>query len=137
MENTMEKIMEVLNDLDAASLVRMWDDFCEADSRMDDYIYLMEEFDEIMSGQSPWEVARACFYGHEFCPAHDYFWYNGYGNLESADYPAYEDHCPICNEEIANYIINHDEDFDNDDIREILDQAQEEEEEEEEEEENE
>ncbi len=138
MKNYQESIMEVLQELDTCDLVRMWNDFCEEDSRMDDYIYLMEEFDDIMAGKEPWEIARACFYGHEFCPAHDYFWFNGYGNLESADFPCEElESCPIYLSEMAAYIMDNDEDFDNDELREVLDEMTMELDEDEEEEEDE
>lgn len=55
-----------------------------ANNYPDDCFYSMEEFDNIMSGYEPWEIARACFYG-EFRPCDDYFKFNGHGNLESFD----------------------------------------------------
>ena len=75
----------------------------------------MEEFDEIMDGISPWNIATKIFYG-DFRPNDNYFRFDGYANLESFDYISDE----VDLEEIADYIIDNDEDFDNSDIREIL-----------------
>ena len=48
--------------------------------------YDMDEFDEFLSGRTPVEIARMIFFG-EFNPNNDYFRFNAYGNLESADWP--------------------------------------------------
>lgn len=48
--------------------------------------YDMEEFDEFLSGRTPMEIAQMIFFG-DFNPNNDYFRFNGYGNLESADWP--------------------------------------------------
>ena len=48
--------------------------------------YDMDEFDEFMSNYTPMEIAQMIYFG-EFNPNDDYFRFNGYGNLESADWP--------------------------------------------------
>lgn len=48
--------------------------------------YDMEEFDEFLSGRTPMEIAQMIFFG-DFNPNNDYFRFNDYGNLESADWP--------------------------------------------------
>lgn len=87
---------------------------------MDNYIYHMEDFDEIMGNESPWEVARCCYYGREFCPAHDYFRFNGYGNLESFDF-APGGNSEVYIDDIAQYIDQNDDALWDDDIQDILD----------------
>ena len=49
--------------------------------------------------------------------ARAYFWFNGYGNLESSDF------LPdvVFPSDIARYIVDNDEDFGDDEIREVLD----------------
>lgn len=43
----------------------------------------MEEFDEIMSGYTPLEIAQKVFYGNfHYCD--DYFRFDGYANLETS-----------------------------------------------------
>ena len=71
----------------------------------DDRYYQMEELNEFYSGQEPIEILCRAFYGYDeetwttdgsgqkeygaFNPNREYFRYNGYGNLVSADYKDY------------------------------------------------
>lgn len=48
--------------------------------------YDMDSFDEIMSGYTSSEIARMIFFG-DFNPNDEYFRFNAYGNLESAEWP--------------------------------------------------
>lgn len=57
------------------------------DGSFEDYIYYdMEDFDEFMSSHTPMEIARMICFGDYFDPNDDYFRFNAYGNLESADW---------------------------------------------------
>ena len=71
----------------------------------DDRYYFMEELDEIYHEVDPTELLRRAFYGYDsetwntdshgnkeygaFNPNREYFTFNGYGNLVSADYKDY------------------------------------------------
>ena len=71
----------------------------------DDRYYSMDELDELYNGTEPSELLYRAFYGYDeetyttdrdgnktygaFNPNRDYFRYNGYGNLVSADYKDY------------------------------------------------
>lgn len=71
----------------------------------DDRYYSMDELDELYNGTEPSEILLRAFYGYDeetyttdrdgsktygaFNPNRDYFRYNGYGNLVSADYKDY------------------------------------------------
>ena len=71
----------------------------------DDRYYSMDELDELHNGIEPSELLRRAFYGYDedtwttdsrgdktygaFNPNREYFRYNGYGNLVSADYKDY------------------------------------------------
>lgn len=71
----------------------------------DDRYYFMEELDEIYHEVDPTELLRRAFYGYDsetwntdshgneeygaFNPNRQYFTFNGYGNLVSADYKDY------------------------------------------------
>ena len=66
----------------------------------DDRYYSMEELDELYRGETATEILMRAFYGYdedtsteeshtEFNPNRDYFRFNGYGNLVSADYKDY------------------------------------------------
>ena len=71
----------------------------------DDRYYSMDELDEIYNGTDPSEILTRAFYGYDeetwttdstgnktygaFNPNRDYFRFNGYGNLVSADFKDY------------------------------------------------
>lgn len=71
----------------------------------DDRYYSMDELDELYNGVQPSEILNRAFYGYDsetyttdgsgnreygqFNPNREYFTYNGYGNLVSADYKDY------------------------------------------------
>lgn len=76
-----------------SELVSKWNDYCDENSYPDDMIYSMDDFDELMSGQTPWDIAKSVYFG-EFNPNKDWFWFNGYGNLCSGEYTT-ENGCPI------------------------------------------
>lgn len=63
-------------------------EYC-ADNCPDDCLYDMSEFDELMSGMTPSDLARCIFFGN-FNPNHDYFYFNGYANLESWEWSVAE-----------------------------------------------
>lgn len=89
------------------------DIFNEAIEELDDYngylgddrYYAMDKLDDLYSRTEPSEILRLAFYGYDeeiyitdesgnreyeqFNPNRDYFRYNGYGNLVSADYKDY------------------------------------------------
>lgn len=48
--------------------------------------YDMDEFDEFLDGYTPMGIAQMIFFGGNFNPNHDYFRFNAYGNLESANW---------------------------------------------------
>lgn len=129
-----EKVMEAIENLSSDEAVSLWNEYCSEDGRMDDYIYSMNEFDEIMGNMTPSDVARTCYYG-EFCPADDYFWFNGYANLESSDFPSMDNKSPFYAKELATWIIKNENALYCDEIQEILDEDDEEEKDEDEEDE--
>lgn len=116
------EVREYLDSLSDGEKVDIWNEYAEAANNPDDRIYSMDEFDEIFSDTKPWEIARACFYSRRFNPSDSWFWFNGYGNTESADYISdHDDRSPIDLDEVAEYIVSNDDELSNDDIRAILD----------------
>lgn len=121
-----EMIKDLLeNDMSDSHLLFIYNEYLNKTNYYDDRIYDMNEFDEIMFGMSPSDIALKIFYG-DFRPNDHYFKFDGYDNLQSFDYISDE----VDLEEIADYIVDNDEDFDNSDIREILGEDDEEDEEE-------
>ena len=72
----------------------------------DNYIYSMEEFDNMNGVYTPWEITRMAFFG-DFRPCDDYFYYNGYCNLESFQYWK-EKEAFIDLDSMINYLIETD-----------------------------
>jgi len=71
--------------LSDSDLLIAWNIRCDILQYMDDSIFNMDEFNELMSGFEPIYIAMRIFYG-DFSPNHDFFMFNGYGNLVSFDY---------------------------------------------------
>ena len=85
-ENTFEAIHEFLNGADTETILSIIREINGYNGSLEDMEwYDMEEFDELLESRTPWEIARACYYG-DFCPMHGYFKWNSYGNLESTDF---------------------------------------------------
>ena len=115
-----EKLVEYINSLDDDDLIALHNSYCEAAGYEDDRIYSMYELDELLEGSTPTDILLRGFYG-DFNPRHAFFWFNGYGNLESADYMG---GTPICAEDIADYILSKEDSLGNDEIQEILDETE-------------
>lgn len=86
MENLKAKILGILEGMDEWEKIRLWNEYSIETKALNDCVYSMREFNEIMEGMTPWEIARCCYYSGNFCPAHNYFKFNGYGNIVSSDY---------------------------------------------------
>ena len=112
-----EKLVDYINDMKTEEIVELHNSYCEAAGYEDDRIYSMYELDELLEGRTPTDILSMGFYG-DFRPHHDFFWFNGYGNLKSADFIT---DMPIFAIDIANYILSEEDSLGNDEIQEILD----------------
>ena len=112
-----KKLVAYINGMKTEEIVELHNRYCEAAGYEDDRIYSMWDLDEILEGRTPTDILSMGFYG-EFRPQHDFFWFNGYGNLKSADYIT---DMPILAIDIANYILSAEDSLGNDEIKEMLD----------------
>ena len=119
-----DAIKNVLEGMNTADIIAVHNKYCDGSNNMNDYIYGMDEFDEIMGNMLPLDIVRAAYYGHEFNPTHDYFWFNGYANLESFDF-ASDENSGVYVSDIAEYIDRNNDALNNDDIQAILDEYEE------------
>lgn len=126
-----ERIAETVGNFTREELVAHWNAYCEECKYPDDHIYSMQEFDEIECGKEPWEIARDCFYGRHFNPSDDYFWFNGYGKLESSDFPEADSSSPFDMSALVDAITENIDENWCEEIRELLELEDEEETEEE------
>lgn len=106
----------------------MVQDMCNYDGRLEDlYIYDMNDFNEIMYGQSPLWIATRIFFG-KFDLTDEFFKYNGYGNLESLNFYEYGDELQKYRKEIVSNYIEMVEDGKIEDVNNLLEIESEEEE---------
>ena len=112
-----QKLVDYINSMKTDEIVELHNSYCEAAGYEDDRIYSMYELDELLEGRTPTDILSMGFYG-DFRPHHDFFWFNGYGNLKSADHIA---DMPIFAIDIANYILSAEDSLGNDEIQETLD----------------
>lgn len=108
------ELVKVFSELGEADAIMAWNLMC--DDSYEEPIRDMWEFDEILYGESPSNLARMICYG-DFSPWHDYFWVDGNGNLASSNH--IED-SPYDPEILADVAYNDDEDFGLASVREIL-----------------
>ncbi len=77
------------------------------DGCFDEAIYYdMEYFDELMSNDSPMEIAQRIFYGGDFNPNDDFFHFNAYGNLESANGDDVVAEAEYLKDDIIDHLVN-------------------------------
>ena len=114
-----EMIIEWLENQSTNAAIYVWNRYCEETCQTDSYIFSMEEFNDEMRDFEPFEIANRISYG-TYTSGDNYFWFNGYGNLESADCPEVEDNSPFCAEEVAEYCVENEEDLGVLDIQDIL-----------------
>ena len=100
--------------------VELHNRYCAETNNLDSYIYNMGEFDEIMSSETPSDIALKIYNG-EFCPNDDYFTFNGYNNLKSG----YGDEL-VYAYDIARHICENEDFLDNDEIEEFCNSDEEE-----------
>jgi hypothetical protein len=86
--NSLDAILEHLNDLDNNGLVSIHNQYCQNCNYSDDEIYNNDdEFFNIFFESKVLEAVRAVSYG-EYRYQDDFVKFNGYGNLESFNNPS-------------------------------------------------
>lgn len=131
MRNAREEVLEMLRDMDN-ELIEIHNAYCEKNNSADDKIYSMGMLNEAYYGKDPLDILLDAYNG-AFNPNDNWFRWNGYGNLESTNRPI-DDWIDIDIDDIADYIVENDEDLNSKDIRDLLDEIELENEEDEEEE---
>lgn len=132
------EILEILKGMDSNNILYINNEYCEHNNYPDNFVYYMEDLAEEYTGDKidVFNFANRMFFGQDenredssFNPNRNYYYYNGYGNLVSLDYLSYNEYSNEFMYDFFNYeiddiiewIIENDLDFDNDEIREILD----------------
>ena len=82
-----QAIRTYVENLSKGELVDLLQYMNSYDGCFEDCVYYdMDDFDEFMSNHSPMEIARMIYFGEDFNPNDDWFRFNVYGNLVSANW---------------------------------------------------
>lgn len=114
-----EKIKAIIEEMDDGDKIALWNNACRECGYSDDEIYNMEDFDDIMEGYSPLDIVRKTYYGGNFNPNNAYFYFNGYANLVSLDYPDVEE-SPFRLGDLVDRIVRNENAFGCDEIAAVL-----------------
>lgn len=114
-----EKIKAIIEAMDDGDNVALWNESCYECGYGDDEICDMQDFDELMSDETPSKIASRIFYGGWFNPNHEYFAFDGYANLVSFDYPDAQK-SPFCIDDLVDRIVRNENAFGNDEIAAVL-----------------
>ena len=67
----------------------------------------MDEFDEFLDGYTPMEIAQMIFFGGDFNPNDEYFRFDAYGNLESANWGDVAAEAEDLVDDILDHLVNY------------------------------
>ena len=103
-----QAITTYVENLNKGELVELRQHMNAYDGCFKEYTYYdMDDFDEFMDGYTPMEIARMIFFGGDFNPNHDFFRFNGYGNLESANWHDVEAEAEDLKDDIIDHLVNY------------------------------
>ena len=122
-----ERIEDTLYDMTEAEQMEVWNEYCDVNNYTDDKIYYNEP-DELLYGQTPSDILRGVDMD-EYRLDDTYAFFTIYG-LRSSNYL---DECqPFDLSVVIDYVINHEDALNNDDLQKVLDEYAESEDEDEE-----
>ena len=82
---TNEKALKIIEGADVYDLAAAYSEYvAEECNDPDNALYDVDEFDELMTGFNPSDLANMIFYG-DYSPSADFFTFDGYGTIESVD----------------------------------------------------
>ena len=103
-----EAIRTYVENISNAERVELMQHMNAYDSCFDDCVYYdMAEFDGFLDGYTPMEIAQMIFFGGDFNPNHDFFRFNAYGNLESANWLDVEAEAEDLKDDIIDHLVNY------------------------------
>lgn len=85
--NLKAQLMEEIENFTSSEIFELNNTFCIEANYHDDMIHELDDYtlDEIFHGQTPSQIIKQTAYG-DFNYSHDYFRFDGYGNLESLSF---------------------------------------------------
>ncbi len=103
-----EAIRTYVENISNAERVELMQHMNSYDGSFGDVIYYdMDSFDEFLDGYTPLDIAGMVYFGDNFNPNDDYFRFNAYGNLESADWYDVEKEAEDLKDDIIDRLVNY------------------------------
>ena len=120
--NREERLQNIIDNTNEQYVLSWWNEMTIGIGDMERHIYCMYEFNECFDGLNPLKIAEFVSEATHFSPFDEY-WTDGFYGLESFDdlYDIMDD------DELIDYMIDNDEDFGDDRIRDVLDDLDDEE----------
>lgn len=111
LENLKNELAVIITNMDSEEIFQLNNAYCFVNNCFDDMLYELDDnnINEIMEGKEPIEIIRMTAYG-DFNYSHDYFRFDGYGNLESLSYLTSES-LPDYVERVIDAILENPEEF--------------------------
>jgi hypothetical protein len=97
----LEKVKETIDDLSTEAQVALWNEYCEANNYMDDYIEHNNP-NELFIGLTPEEILDRVHLGGKYSNLDVYATMDGYGEYVSFDY-ADDDNSPFDLDSVAQW----------------------------------
>ena len=135
-----EKLLKVIKEMDDSEIITLWNEYVYKNDLYDDEVLSWDALNDLMQCGSPKDDpfywVNRFFYGSDDYstegganPNREYFIFNGYGNIESFDY-IYNSYSEEFNHidinALIDYIAENNDSLGNDEIQEVLDEAEEE-----------
>ena len=102
-----EAIRNYVENLSKDELVELLQHMNAYDGCFEDAVYYdMAAFDELLDGYTPLEIAQMIYFGN-FNPNVDYFRFDAYGNLESANWKDVEAEAEDLKDDIVDHLTHY------------------------------
>ena len=102
-----QAIRTYVENLSGDELVELIQRMSFSDGSFEDCIYYdMEDFDEFLASHTPMKIAQMICFGDYFSPNDEYFRFNAYGNLESADWSDVKLEAEDLKDDIIDHLVN-------------------------------
>ena len=103
-EQAIKSYVEHLSGSELADLLQYINAY---DGSFEEAIYYdMASFDDFLNGYTPMGIAQMIFFDGNFNPNHDFFRFNVYGNLESADWHDVKAEAEDLKDDIIDHLVN-------------------------------
>jgi hypothetical protein len=106
LETLKNELATQISNMSSGEMFELINTFCIDANYHDDMVFELQDdvINEMLEGKTPIEIIRLTAYG-EFNYTHDYFRFDGYGNLESLPYLD-SNHLPDYLDNIIDYIVD-------------------------------